>query len=1113
MRFLCVVIAGLLLISGGFLRPAFAQDAVTVRSGAHDDYWRLVFEWPEKPQYSLSKENGRVLVRFAKAGTADTKDVDTSGTIKKVETLSAANEPLQMAVTIPDGSRFRDFTVNNKVILDVYNPDKTAAAERPSAPVPEKSAEENKPKEDAPDTASLKLVPDKGGDFSMTHAPSAPAAPVTTVDSTKVEAPATADHSITMTSTTGFGVAAFERTGYLWIIVDNTEAGVMPKVNGPHPEQFGDFTKIAVPGGAAYRVEMPDGVHAYGEGGGLGWRIVLTQKPRNVKGEDVKRADRSLVWPMSLMRKQISFTDPIVGDKIVAITAPHSDQFAGPAKDFVELRQLDSVIGLVFVPKADDVTATIAPDSVTVTKMGGLAVSTAAVAPVKTPEAEKKPDAKPDEQQKDAQPANDNAKAEADAKNEDAPADETKTEDAADDTTEAAPAEEAKPSISDLSKVASDKPTGNNIYNFPHWEMGGINALQGNMHAIMLENAGKKDEEMTEGIITMAKLNIANNRAPEALGLLRIAEQFVPDLEENSEFLALRGAASALAGKYDVAFSDFTDVPLQKYDDIKYWKAFTLAGLEDWTQAVQTMPENFQPIADYPAAIRTPLMLTFAEIALRGGKVPLAINILSMLKPDVDKMILPYKSWWNYLNGEAARQKGNAKLAEAYWTPLVKNGKDNLYRAKAGLSLTKLQLDQKEIQPAEAIDRLEGLRYAWRGDELETLVNYRLGQMYVENKDYLKGLTILRNAQSLANSRELQQSISDYMAKTFREIFTNDKLKELSPLQAISLYEEFKDLAPPGDEGNAFVEKLSERLVDADLLGRASALLDYQVNNRLQGDKKVDTAIRLAAIRLLDGNPDGALRALEIAQSTLDKAGTPAPKPEAQADETAQPDKPLTSDPEKQRQIDLLKARALSMNKKTDEAMAILEKMRLDPDVNALRADIAWSAGKWEEAAFALNDLLVAEDISPKKPLTPYQTDLVLNRGIALNLSGNRVALANLRERYNAQMMATPKGSLFEIVTRPRRPDMIGSREAIQSMISELSLFKGFLDSYSTVNGGKKQAPPNGNNSAPAAAGASNPAASTAPAAEATTPAAEAPAQEKAPVSEPVPPKDGAAGQ
>lgn len=85
-----------------------------------------------------------------------------------------------------------------------------------------------------------------------------------------------------------------------------------------------------------------------------------------------------------------------------------------------------------------------------------------------------------------------------------------------------------------------------------------------------------------------------------------------------------------------------------------------------------------------------------------------------MVQPVASKMPFQYKYALNYLMGEAARQKGDAAKAIELWQPQIK-GKDYLYRAKAGLSLTRLELDQKKIKPAEAIDRLEALRYSWRG--------------------------------------------------------------------------------------------------------------------------------------------------------------------------------------------------------------------------------------------------------------------------------------------------------------------------------------------------------------------------------------------------------------
>lgn len=1096
MRFLrfFIVLTAVLAIGQG----AFAQDKVSVRTGSHETYSRLVFEWPSKPSYSLSKEGGRILVRFAKTGAPDVSGVSKDAqNIKAVETLSKSGEALQVAVSIPDGSTFRDFVVENKLILDVYNPAGAAAAPKKAETKPEEKKPAEKVAEKTPEkpveikSAEKKPVEEKPaaakttekGDFSVTQAPDAKTAPVGEVEAAHVPPPKVDEHVISMTSTYSIGMAAFERAGYLWIVLDTPDLPIKPEIMGPQKEKFGTPVRMEIPEGVAYRVEIPQGMIARGEGGGLTWRLILSDKAATAKPvfahNEGTEAEAKLVWPLKSMRKVLTFTDPIVGDKVMVVTSSDSKQYTGSSRNYVNLKTLDSVVGLAFTPKSDDLKAELSTQNVSVSRPGGLAVST--IAKVEQAPAE--------EPAKEEELTKEESKHE-EAKTEDAKPEEHKTEESETKSADAAPAEEkvekvegtpvgheekheaveqAKPE--DITKTAAEKPSGNNIYNFARWEMGGIEALRGNQRVLMAGVASKPDEQRTEDIITMAKLNIANNRAPEALGLLRVGLNKVPELEDNEEFMALRGAALALAGKYDEAILDFSREGLKKYDDVKYWRAYALGGLEDWNQAIESLPADMAPIAAYPKEIRTPLSLMFAEIKLRGAKIADAQSILKVVEKDLPKLSLPYQSAWKYLAGEAERQSGKAQKAEEYWEPLVKNGKDDLYRAKAGLSLTKLQLDEKKIKPAEAINRLEGLRYAWRGDELETLINYRLGQMYIDNKDYLKGLTVLRNATTLSSpNTEIGKNVRGYMSRSFSNIFASDALKNISPLESISIYEEFKDLAPTGEENNKYVEKLAERLVDADLLGRAAALLEYQVNNRLKGDKKAETAIRLAAIRLLDGNPDGALRSLEIAQDTLNKmsagmvdvplaekteaAKSPAEKPEDKKQQTTAA--AVKADPEKQRQVNLLKARALSLNKKPDEALTILEAMTLDPDVNKLRTDIAWGAGKWEEAAMSLGDLIISEDISSRRPLTEYQTDLILNRGIALSLSGNRVALANLRDRYNTQMKDTTKGKLFEIVSRPRRPDMIGSREAIESMMSEIDLFQGFVDSYAKIQTDKE---------------------------------------------------------
>ncbi len=69
-------------------------------------------------------------------------------------------------------------------------------------------------------------------------------------------------------------------------------------------------------------------------------------------------------------------------------------------------------------------------------------------------------------------------------------------------------------------------------------------------------------------------------------------------------------------------------------------------------------------------------------------------------------------------------------------------GTDQLYRTKAELEFIENQVAKKQMPLDKAIDRLERLRFVWRGDRIEIDVLRHLGQYYIDNKDYLHGLTM-----------------------------------------------------------------------------------------------------------------------------------------------------------------------------------------------------------------------------------------------------------------------------------------------------------------------------------------------------------------------------------
>ncbi|MCB1581176.1 MAG: hypothetical protein KDJ32_09875, partial [Alphaproteobacteria bacterium] len=301
---------------------------------------------------------------------------------------------------------------------------------------------------------------------------------------------------------------------------------------------------------------------------------------------------------------------------------------------------------------------------------------------------------------------------------------------------------------------------------------------------------------------------------------------------------------------------------------------------------------------------------------------------------------------------------------------------------------------------------------------------------YFEDGQYLKGLKIMRDAVSYDVGTPLGQRVAAEMADMFSDLFMGDDLDKVSPMDSIALYDEFKELVPLDERGNQIIERLAEHLASADLLTRAGDLLQYQLDHRLQGADIYRIGVRLAAIRLLDNMPDKALAALNIAAAKLEEL----------------PEEMRT--PRRYHDISLLRARALSRKGRPDQALALLGDLERTPDMNRLRADIAWTAGYWDDAAEALDDVIVDQNISLTRPLDDENTALLLQRAVSLNLAGDRIALANMREKYSDLMAQTEKAKVFEVITRPRQSGALADRETLLSVVSEVNLFEEFLNTY-----------------------------------------------------------------
>ena len=135
----------------------FANAAeVSIRTGTHAEYSRLVFDWKEPVTYTKEKQAGAYTIKFSKAASLNTSKA-VANPVANISGLKILSEdPLSVSINIPENSRIRDLKVGNKIIVDVFNPPggkkKVESFEVDTPPaVPVKTVEKLPPEEELKD--------------------------------------------------------------------------------------------------------------------------------------------------------------------------------------------------------------------------------------------------------------------------------------------------------------------------------------------------------------------------------------------------------------------------------------------------------------------------------------------------------------------------------------------------------------------------------------------------------------------------------------------------------------------------------------------------------------------------------------------------------------------------------------------------------------------------------------------------------------------------------------------------------------------------------------------------------------------------------------------------
>jgi tetratricopeptide (TPR) repeat protein len=107
--------------------------------------------------------------------------------------------------------------------------------------------------------------------------------------------------------------------------------------------------------------------------------VTASTKPLTVARSIVGKNRASLAIPFDDPRAIHDVTDPDIGDRLLIVTALGPARGFLKAQDFVELRALPSTHGVLVQPLADDITAELGADKVSISRPAGLSLSATAL--------------------------------------------------------------------------------------------------------------------------------------------------------------------------------------------------------------------------------------------------------------------------------------------------------------------------------------------------------------------------------------------------------------------------------------------------------------------------------------------------------------------------------------------------------------------------------------------------------------------------------------------------------------------------------------------------------------------------------------------------------------
>ena len=186
--------------------------------------------------------------------------------------------------------------------------------------------------------------------------------------------------------------ALFRRADVAWLVFDSVDPIDIEPIRRAGGSLVADVRQIALPKGQAIRIRLNRPQLASLRGGdeagtGKNWVAILAdsmQTPAQplVALRDISDpANATVAVPISHPGLLHRLVDPDAGDALMVITAAPPARGFVKRQDFVEFSLLESIHGVVIAPNSDEIVADVGAEKITLSRPGGLTLSSATAVP------------------------------------------------------------------------------------------------------------------------------------------------------------------------------------------------------------------------------------------------------------------------------------------------------------------------------------------------------------------------------------------------------------------------------------------------------------------------------------------------------------------------------------------------------------------------------------------------------------------------------------------------------------------------------------------------------------------------------------------------------------